>query len=82
MVGAAMFWHIPWHKFMVLSIMEGTDKALIALYQAAIAASHNLKCTAIGIVHPSMKEMHRRQRLFGLEVSGTFAVQLTRKVVY
>lgn len=76
MVGAAMFWHIPWQKFLVLSIMEGTDPGLKALYEAGVSAARRLECKAIGMVHPSLEEMHRRQELFGLKTSGCETVQL------
>ncbi len=76
LVGAAMFWHIPWQRFLVLSVMEGTDEALQALYRAGVASARRLGCTAIGMVHPSPDEMHRRQELFGLETAGGYTVQL------
>lgn len=76
MVGGAMLWHIPWQKFLVLSIVEGTDDALRTLYRAGIRSARKLECTAIGLVHPSPDEMHRRQMLFGLEASGGYTVQL------
>lgn len=79
MVGAAMFWYIPWQEFLVLSIMEGTDEALKALYRAGVMSAHRLKCTAVGMVHPSLKEMHRRQRLFGLQTAGCHTIQLIYK---
>lgn len=76
MVGAAMFWHIPWQKFLVLSIMEGTDQGLKTLYEAGVSAARRLECNTIGMVHPSLEEMHRRQALFSLEPSGCDTVQL------
>jgi hypothetical protein len=74
--GAALFWHVPWQKFLVFSLMEGTDEALASLYQAGVASAHRLGCRAIGLVHPSLAELHRRQALFGLEEHGGDTVQL------
>jgi len=76
MKGAALFWHVPWQKFLVFSLMEGTDEALAALYQAGVATAHRLGCKAIGLVHPSLAELHRRQTLFGLDEHGGDTVQL------
>jgi hypothetical protein len=76
MEGAALFWHIPWQEFLVFSLMEGTDEALAALYQAGVASAHRLGCKAIGLVHPSLAELHRRQVLFGLAQSGCDTVAL------
>jgi len=78
--GAALFWHVPWQKFLVFSLMEGTDEALAALYQAGVENAHRLGCKAIGLVHPSLAELHRRQRLFGLDERGSDTVQLVFKV--
>jgi hypothetical protein len=75
-VGAAMFIHVPWQKFLVLSLMEGTNKALRHLYRTGVYAAHRLGCTAIGMVHPSLEEMHRRQKLFSLQPSGCYTVHL------
>jgi hypothetical protein len=74
--GAALFWYVPWQKFLVFSLMEGTDEALAALYQAGVASAHRLGCNAIGLVHPSLAELHRRQKLFGLDEHGGDTVQL------
>jgi hypothetical protein len=76
MGGAALFWHIPWQKLLVFSLMEGTDEALAALYQAGVESAHRLGCKAIGLVHPSIAELHRRQSLFGLNECGGDTVQL------
>jgi hypothetical protein len=76
MIGAAMYWHVPWQNFLVLSIMEGTDEALKALYRAGVMFGHTSGCNAIGMVHLSDDEMHRRQELFGLPTHGDFTVQL------
>jgi len=76
MVGAAMFWHVPWQKLLVLSVMEGTDEALRTLYHAGVAAAHERGCRTIGLMHPSIEEVHRRQVLFGLQTSGCDTVQL------
>jgi hypothetical protein len=78
--GAAFFWHIPWQGKLVFSLMEGTDAALAALYQVGVASAHRLGCKAIGLVHPSLAELHRRQRLFGLDERGGDTVQLVLKV--
>jgi hypothetical protein len=78
--GAALFWHVPWQKFLVFSLMEGTDAALAALYQAGVASAHRLGCKAIGLVHPSLAELNRRQSLFGLDEHGGDTVQLLLKV--
>jgi hypothetical protein len=77
--GAALFWHVPWQKFLVFSLMEGTDAALAALYQVGVANAHRLGCKAIGLVHPSLAELHRRQSLFGLDEHGSDTVQLVLK---
>jgi hypothetical protein len=74
--GAALFWHVPWQKFLVFSLMEGTDEALAALYQAGVESAHRLGCKAIGLVHPFLAELHRRQSLFGLDKHGGDTVQL------
>ncbi len=76
MIGAALFRHVPWQEFLVLSIMDGTDEALKALYRAGLVAAHRMGCKAVGMVHPSLKEMHRRQRMFGLQQHGEETVQL------
>jgi len=78
--GAALFWHIPWQKFLVFSLMEGTDEALAALFQAGVESAHRLGCQAIGLAHPSLAELHRRQRLFGLDERGGDTVQLMLRV--
>ena len=78
--GAALFWHVPWQEFMVFSLMEGTDEALAALYQAGVASAHRLGCKAIGLVHPSLAELHRRQALFDLDEHGGDTVQLMLRV--
>lgn len=75
-VGAAMFIHVSWQKFLVLSLMEGTNEALRHLYRAGVRAAHRLGCTAIGMVHPSLEEVHRRQKLFALRPSGCYTVHL------
>jgi hypothetical protein len=75
-VGAAMFYHVPWQKFLVLSLMDGTDEALKALYRQGISTAYKLRCMAIGMVHPSFEEMKRRQQIFGLEEQGCETVQL------
>jgi len=79
LTGAAMFWHVPWQKFLVLSVMEGSDDALIVLFNKAMERVHELECTSFGITHPSMAEMHRREELFGLPIYGCFTIQLIRK---
>lgn len=79
-IGAAMCWHVPWQEFLVFSIIHGTDEALEALYASAVASAHTLNCKAVGLVHPSLGELNRRQRLFGLEVCGAETVQLTREL--
>jgi len=76
LLGAALFWLVPWQKFMVFSLMEGTDEALSALYRAGVLKAHALNCKAIGLVHPSLDELHRRQTLFGLAPCGCETVQL------
>ncbi len=76
MFGAAMVWFVNWQDFLVISIIEGTDEALKALFRKGIEIAHKLGCKSIGMTHPSMKEMNRRQRLFGLSVDGCFTVQL------
>jgi hypothetical protein len=76
MVGAGMFWHVPWQRLLVFSVMEGPDEALRALYHGGVAAAHDLGCRSIGLVHPSLSELHRRQALFGLPTSGCDTVQL------
>ncbi len=76
MEGAAFFRHVPWQEFLVFSLMEGTDEALAALYQAGVASANRLDCKAIGLVHPSLAELHRRQTLFGLDECGRDTVQL------
>lgn len=78
--GAALFWHVPWQKFLVFSLMEGTDEALAALYQTGVASANRLGCKAIGLVHPALAELHRRQRLFALDEHGGDTVQLVLKV--
>ena len=75
-VGAAMFIHVSWQKFLAFSLMEGTNEALRHLYRAGVHAAHRLGCTAIGMVHPSLGEMHRRQKLFSLQPSGCYTVHL------
>ena len=77
--GAALFWHVPWQKFLVFSLMEGTDEALADLYQAGVASANRLGCRSIGLVHPSLAELHRRQSLFGLDEHGGDTVQLVLK---
>jgi len=76
MTGAGLFWHIPWQKFLVLSVIEGADSALKALFGTAIGLAHRLGCNAIGMVHPSLEEMQRRQGLFGLGIYGDYTIQL------
>jgi hypothetical protein len=76
MVGVGMFWHVPWQGHLVFSVMEGTDEALEALYRAGVVAAHERGCRSIGLVHPSLNELNRRQALFGLETSGCDTVQL------
>lgn len=76
LVGAGLFWHIEWMRFLVLSIMEGTDEVLKTLYRHGISVAHRLGCTAIGMTYPRMEELNRRQRLFGLEVAGEVSMQL------
>jgi hypothetical protein len=75
MVGAVLLWHIPWQKFLVFSVLEGRDDALKALFGAGVRTAHSFGCKAIGLVHPSLNELHRRQALFGLEPSGQDTVQ-------
>jgi hypothetical protein len=70
MVGAGMFWHVPWQGLLVFSVMEGTDEALKALYHGGVVAAHDRGCRSIGLAHPSLSELRRRQALFGLETSG------------
>ncbi len=76
MTGAGLFWHIPWQNFLVLSVIDGADNALKALFGTAINLAHGLGCHAIGMVHPSLEEMQRRQGLFGLGTHGDYTVQL------
>lgn len=78
MVGTGMFWHVPWQGLLVFSVMEGTDEALRALYRGGVVAAHERGCKSIGLVHPSLDELHRRQALFGVETSGCDTVQLMR----
>jgi hypothetical protein len=52
---------------------------LSALYQAGVESARRLGCKAIGLVHPSLAELHRRQRLFGLDERGCDTVQLLLK---
>ncbi len=76
LLGAALSWFVPWQKLLVFSLMEGEDGALDALYRAEVRKAHSLGCRAIGLVHPSLAELHRRQGLFGLEPAGRETVQL------
>jgi hypothetical protein len=78
--GAAFFWHVPWQKFLVFSLLEGTDAALAALYQTGVESARRLGCRSIGLVHPSLAELHRRQSLFGLDEHGSDTVQLVLKL--
>ena len=77
--GAAMYWHVPWQKSLVLSIMEGSDDALIALFNKAMERTVELGCRSFGLVYPSLDEMNRRQTLFGLPNCGCYTVQLIHK---
>ncbi|MDD5528992.1 MAG: hypothetical protein PHX21_03065 [bacterium] len=79
LVGALMLWHIKWQECLVFSVMEGSDEALKSLYREAIICAHKLGCKSIGMVHPSMGEMNRRQKLFGLNIRGCETVQLIYK---
>lgn len=76
LVGALMLWHIPWQELLVFSVMEGSDEALNSLYREGIICAHKLGCKSIGMVHPCMGEMNRRQKMFGLDVRGWDTVQL------
>jgi len=76
LLGAALCWLVPWQRFVVFSLMEGSDQTLRELYRAGVRRAHDLGCKAIGLVHPSLAELHRRQVLFGLEPSGQDTVQL------
>ena len=79
MVGVGMFWHVPWQGLLVFSVMEGTDEALKALYHGGVAAALERGCRSIGLVHPSLSELHRRQTMFGLAASGCDTVQLINR---
>ncbi len=70
MLGAAMYWKNDWQPSLILSIMEGTDEALRALFRSAIVSAGNMSCDAIMIMHLSVEEVNRRQRLFGLNEDG------------
>jgi hypothetical protein len=77
--GASMFWHVPWQKFLVLSVMEGSYESLIALFTKAMERASDLGCINFGMVHPSHEEMYHRQTLFNLPNCGVYTVQLIRK---
>jgi hypothetical protein len=79
MTGAAMCYYIPWQRFLVGSIIEGDDESLNALYCEAVKIARSLNCKSIGLVHPSMNELNRRQVLFGLETAGCETVQLIHR---
>jgi hypothetical protein len=76
MTGCAICWWIPWQRHLVLAAMEGSDRALKAMFREAMAVAHEKKAKVFGMVHPYMDEMHRRQRLFGLTETGIHTVQL------
>ncbi|UCG43981.1 MAG: hypothetical protein JSU73_05050 [candidate division WOR-3 bacterium] len=79
--GWAFFWHVQWQGLLVLSVMEGSDLALGALFRAGISAAHRLGCKGIGVVHPSLSEMHRRERLFGLQPGGCHTIQFVKELL-
>jgi hypothetical protein len=79
--GWAFLWHVAWQGLLVLSVMEGSDLALRALFRAGVRAAHRLGCKAIGMVHPSLSEMHRRERLFGLQPGGCHTIQFVKELL-
>ena len=80
MDGAALLHHVAWQDFMVVSIIDGSDEALKALFVSGVEVSRELGCNAIGLVHPDCDEMIRRQELFGLHNTGSITVQLIHEI--
>jgi hypothetical protein len=76
--GAALLHHVPWQDMMVLSLVEGDDRSVTSLCQAAFEKARDLGCTAVGLVHPRREEAMRRQALLGLPETGAYTIQLSR----
>ena len=77
--GAALFWYVPWQKFLVLSILDGSEDAIKALFNKAIDKLKQLGCNAFGIVCPTMEEMHQLQKLLNLPLHGSYTIQFLRE---
>jgi len=63
----ALFYHVPEIKYLFLSIIEGDNEFIRKAFNFGVQKARELHCVKVGMIHPNVEELSRRQKILGLE---------------